>query len=242
MQVNSADRRVLVDAPAEAAPAGRRAEVLARLREAGRPVSVAAMAELTGLHRNTARLHLDGLVDDGLAERGVEERSRPGRPQALYTARARAPGPRSYALLAEMLTGLVAGRPDAGHAAAEAGRAWGHHLVDRVPPSQRVGAVEALARLTRMLDAVGFRSQARAPQAAGPGDAVSEVRLTHCPFREVAERHPEVVCALHKGMLQGALDELRAPLAVDSLDPLVTPTLCVARLRPPADAGEQRDP
>ena len=87
-----AERRVLVDAGSGAASAGRRAEVLARLREAGRPVGVAAMAELTGLHRNTARFHLDGLVGDGLAERSVEERSRPGRPQTLYTARDHAPG------------------------------------------------------------------------------------------------------------------------------------------------------
>ena len=58
-----------------------------------------------------------------------------------------------------------------------------------------------------------------------------ELRLHHCPFREVAEPHTDVVCQLHLGLMQGALAEIRAPLTADSLEPLVTPTMCVAQLR-----------
>jgi predicted ArsR family transcriptional regulator len=63
-----------------------------------------------------------------------------------------------------------------------------------------------------------------------PGDGGTEIRLYHCPFREVAERHTAVVCAIHLGLMQGALTELRAPLRAQSLEPFVTPSLCVARL------------
>ena len=106
----------LIDPPADVAVGARRSEVLARLREADGPLSVQQVASQTGLHVNTARFHLGGLVGDGLAERAAEERDLPGRPRILYTARTEVLGPRSYGLLAEMLTGLVASLDDAGPA------------------------------------------------------------------------------------------------------------------------------
>ncbi|HZJ06739.1 MAG TPA: ArsR family transcriptional regulator, partial [Nocardioidaceae bacterium] len=54
--------------------------------------------------------------------------------------------------------------------------------------------------------------------------------LRHCPFREVAQKHTDIVCAIHLGLMQGALDELGAPMTTTSLDPFVTPHMCVARL------------
>jgi predicted ArsR family transcriptional regulator len=62
-----------------------------------------------------------------------------------------------------------------------------------------------------------------------------EIWLRHCPFREVAEAHRDVVCAVHLGLMQGALAEMRAPLTADRLEPFVEPSLCVARLGEPAN-------
>jgi predicted ArsR family transcriptional regulator len=216
----------LTDARADAVIGARRAEVLAVLRGAGGSLSVEQIAEQTGLHQNTARFHLDGLVAAGFAERAVEGRVTPGRPRILYVARAEGPGPRSFALLAEMLTGMVASLGGTGAHALVAGRAWGRHLVDRPPPSHPVDADDATARLNRMLAEIGFE-----PEMSTGSDGV-EVRLRHCPFRGVAQRHTDVVCAIHLGMMQGALDELSAPLEAESLEPFVTPNLCVGRLRP----------
>lgn len=216
---------MLVDAPTEVAAGSRRAEVLALLRAAEQPLSAAEVGEATGLHLNTARFHLDALVEDGLAERTSEARDVPGRPRILYSAEGPAPGPRSYALLAEMLTGLVASLKDPGLAAVEAGRAWGRHLVERTAPSERVDADEAVSRLNRLLDAIGFQPEVRTTKK------VTEVRLHHCPFREVAEKHTDVVCAIHLGLMQGALGELNAPVEATSLEPFVTRHLCVARLQ-----------
>lgn len=218
----------LIDRPPQVALGTRRAEVLDRLREAAGPLSVAQVAQATGLHVNTARFHLDGLVTDGLAERLSEERSTPGRPRILYAAAVDTTGSRSYGLLSEMLTGLAASLGGAGRAATAAGREWGRHLVERPAPLQRVDAAEATSRLHRVLDAIGFQ-----PRVQAGTDGV-EVRLHHCPFREVAERHADVVCAVHFGLMQGALGELRAPLEATSLEPFVAPSLCVARLRRPA--------
>ena len=182
------------------------------------------VADRTGLHVNTARFHLDALVAGGLAVRRNEPREAPGRPRVLYTAEGTFPGPRSFGLLAEMLTGLVATLDRPGPAAVDAGRQWGRQLVDRPPPTEQVDAADAIARLNRVLDEIGFRPEVRR------GSDGTEMRLHHCPFREVAERHTDVVCALHLGLMQGALDELRAPLQAASLEPFVRPDLCIARI------------
>jgi predicted ArsR family transcriptional regulator len=215
----------LVDPPTEVAVRGRRAEVLGQLREAVGPMSAVDVAAQTGLHVNTARFHLDGLVADGLAERAIEEREVPGRPRVLYAAHGTSPGPRSYGLLAEMLTGLVASSENGGPAAIEVGKAWGRHLIERAAPSERVEVAEATARLGRLFDAAGFQPEFRHDKQGGV-----EFRLHHCPFREVAERHQDVVCAIHLGLIQGALEEIRGPLEATELEPLVSPGLCIARL------------
>ena len=194
----------LIDPPADMVVGARRADVLARLREAEGPLSVQQVASQTGLHVNTARFHLDALVGEGLAGRAAEARDLPGRPRILYTARTDVLGPRSYGLLAEMLTGLVASLDDAGPVAVETGRACGRHLVDRPTPSQRVDANEATARLNRVLDSIGFQ-----PEVRHGSDGI-EIWLRHCPFREVAQRHSDVVCTIHLGLIEGVLEIGRA--------------------------------
>ncbi len=207
----------------------RRADVLACLRGADHPQSAAEVASATGLHVNTARTHLDALVRDGLADGMTETRETPGRPRILYTSEGSIPGQRSFQMLAEILTGLVSSLDDGDRLAFEAGEAWGKHLIERPPPSRTIDAPEALARLQVMLEGLGFR-----PESQGANGHV-EVTLRNCPFREIALEHTGVVCGLHRGMLQGALGELRAPVEATSLQPFVTPQACVARLR--TDAG-----
>jgi predicted ArsR family transcriptional regulator len=215
----------LTDPPPEFPSGARRTDVLALLRQTDRPLSVVEVASAVNVHVNTARFHLDGLVDEGLAERTSEPRDRRGRPRILYTSEGAPPGPRSYELLAEMLTGLVSTLEDAGTATVELGKTWGRHLVERPAPSERVDAEEAVVRLGRLLEKAGFR-----PEVGPAGDGV-EIRLRHCPFREVAQKHTDVVCAIHLGLMQGALDELGAPIAATSLEPFVTSQMCVAHLQ-----------
>ncbi len=54
---------------------------------------------------------------------------------------------------------------------------------------------DARTALLGMLDDLGF-----APRL---GPAPDEIELHRCPFREVAEAHPEVACALHLGLMRG---------------------------------------
>jgi predicted ArsR family transcriptional regulator len=54
--------------------------------------------------------------------------------------------------------------------------------------------------------------------------------MHRCPFAEIAEAHPEVVCAVHEGLVAGALEELGSDLEVAGLDVLPRPGLCILRL------------
>lgn len=220
--------RALVD-PANAAP--RRDAVLALLREADRPLSIRDMTERTGLHANTVRFHLATLVEEGHVERAADATGVPGRPRLLYRAcRGAGRGPRSYRLLAGMLTDLVRSLGGDGSVAVEAGRSWGRRLVDGTPPLDAGGAV---GRMNRLLDDIGFQPTVHGDPAR-PG---AEIHLHHCPFREVAETGEDVVCALHLGLMQGALQEMRATVTATSLEPFVRPDLCVAQVRPAVPTG-----
>ncbi len=221
-----------------------RARVLDLLRAAGSPLSVHEIADRTGLHPNTARFHLDGLAEAGLATREVQPRATPGRPSIAYraTSGGEAAGERRYRLLAEMLTSLItATMPEPGKAAMLAGREWGAYLTEQPPPYQRPSAGEAVERLTAIMEKLGF-----GPQAEADG-AQRRLCLRRCPFREVARNHQDVICALHLGLMQGALAKMRAPLTAARLEPFAEPSLCLAYLAardeetgaspPPADAA-----
>lgn len=187
------------------------------------------MAEETGLHLNTARFHLDGLVDAGLAERHNEERLQPGRPRAVYSAVSAevADGPRSYRLLAEILTTVLSEAvPEPESVARSAGRMWGSYLAERPKPFERTESSVALDKVAAMMAEMGFDPDVEQDPASG----LARLNLRHCPFREVAERHRDVVCSVHLGLMQGAFAEMRAPLAVEDLEAFVEPSLCVARL------------
>ncbi|HEX7662333.1 MAG TPA: helix-turn-helix domain-containing protein [Pseudonocardiaceae bacterium] len=211
-----------------------RRRVLDVLRAAGEPVGVQEIADRVGLHPNTARFHLDGLVDAGLADRSSEERSQPGRPRTVYVATATdvPAGQRSYRMLAEMLTSLIADTlPEPVQAAEKTGEEWGRYLADRPAPSQRVDAAEAVRRLLTVLADMGF--------APSPTEDSQRpvIELRHCPFREVADQHGDVVCSLHLGLIRGVLAEVRSPLLADQLEPYAEPSLCKVHLAPAADGS-----
>ena len=226
-------------APEDASPLGRsRADVLDLLRAADGPLGVREVAQRMGLHPNTARFHLEALVEAGLAVRETEDRQTPGRPRIGYRAAADGPGGRRrYRLLAEMLTSLIAGTMrEPGKAAEEAGCEWGAYLTEPPPPYQRLSAAEAIAKLTAIMEELGF-----APRAEVGADGGRYLLcLRQCPFREVAEHHQDVICSLHLGLMRGALARMRAPVTADRLDPFAEPSLCVARLTTREDPGAPR--
>jgi predicted ArsR family transcriptional regulator len=216
-----------------------RVRLLEELRGAGQPLDASELARRLGLHHNTVRAHLDVLQEAGLVSGVSERRGAPGRPRIVYR-----PVPEAamdderagYRLLANILASyMAASSPDPGPAAVEAGQAWGRYLVQRPAPFQHLGTEEAIARLCRLLAELGF-----APEAVKESGQ-RQILLHRCPFRALAVDHPEITCAVHLGLIRGALMELGAPLEAVGLDAFVEPLLCVAHLaqREGAAAGTQ---
>ncbi|ETB53679.1 transcriptional regulator, partial [Mycobacterium avium subsp. paratuberculosis 10-8425] len=91
-------------------------------------------------------------------------------------------------------------------------------------PRDAAGAEQAIAQLVDVLDELGFAPERRVI------DGEQQVGLRHCPFLELAENSSNVVCPVHLGLMQGAMETWGAPVSVDRLDPFVEPDLCLAHL------------
>lgn len=190
-------------------------------------MSAADAGKEVGLHQATARQHLEMLVEAGLVVRAAEQRTVRGRPRVIYRASGEpeARGGDSYRLLADILVSMVEASVRRPAAAAEnAGVAWGRSLVERPRPLERLPRREAEGRVMQLLDQLGFEPE----PAAGRGGR--RILLHRCPFLDLATEHRSVVCAAHLGIIKGALEELGLPAEGATLEPLVTPTLCITRL------------
>ena len=164
----------------------------------------------------------------GRVEQVLGDSAGRGRPPILFRASRRMDptGPTNYRLLASILTGYVARRPDAAGIAAQLGRSTSPALVPSSAQRRAPSKTRAVTELVELLAELGFE-----PEPAD-GPRTREIRLRHCPFQNLAEQHGEVICSVHLGLMQGALSAMRAPVTVDRLDPFVEPDLCVARLAP----------
>jgi predicted ArsR family transcriptional regulator len=181
------------------------------------PLTAAELADALGLHANTVRLHLERMREAGLVEVEPVHRGTVGRPQHVYSLAPGAPGisfdPPSHALLAGLLAGL-AERIGADARDAEAiGASWGHDAAKR---TRTRSCVKALAG---ELERLGFD-----PAAEVDDDDVT-ISFLHCPFRELAEAYPELVCNLHRGICRGVVDEVGGG-TVEGFSTLYDPDPC----------------
>lgn len=242
-------------------PGARRAALLESLRAHDRPLSVAELAPLVGLHPNTVRAHLDVLVRTGEVSRRSDARNTPGRPRELYEATGVATGDRNYRLLAQVLAGRLAElADDPAREAVTAGRHWAEKQDDDGTTAGQGGVAGqgrgpgvAGQRLAGPADSVPdavpepadpadplvpvlrmLRASGFAPELSPDG---SEILLHHCPFLELAVDQPEVVCGAHLGIIQGALEG--TGVAATRILPFVQPHVCVTELRPGSAAPEE---
>ncbi len=163
------------------------------------PLATNDIAKSLGLHPNTVRPHLERMRDVGLLELRVDARGGVGRPQHVYSLAADAPSlglePPAFPRLARMLVRLAV---DAGLAADDA-LATGSEQ-GRSDAAAVSSAISCLDALVLDLSALGFDPAAvREPDSATIG-------FMHCPFRDLAEISPAIVCGLHQGMVEGFVE------------------------------------
>lgn len=172
------------------------------LARSPRPLSTASIAQSLALHINTVRPHLERMRDVGLLESRPDSNGSVGRPQTLYNIAPNSPSlglePPVYPMVARMLMSLARvakiGGEDAAKAGREEGRRLAHRRVD--PELPCTDAAEA------MLDELGFD-----PARIDDGEC-STIAFSHCPLSDLAESNPELICSLHRGMLEGFADEV----------------------------------
>ncbi len=225
-----------------------RQRVLELVREHGEPVDAVELASRLGLHRTTVRFHLDALCDEGLIERTRITRGGVGRPRTGYRAvRERL----DYRILAEVLALELGDTTAKRRSRAEAaGRRWAERLTDDVPHEDaagqdvpgdaepRVTLAARSAMITTVFDRMGFGPDLDPSEKSTPGNQRT-IRLHSCPVRDLARDHPEVACALHRGLLQGLVAKPAAgkgssagsmPRMQAELEPFVEPELCLAKV------------
>jgi len=175
-----------------------RARVLEYVQAQTEPVRVEVLAAAFGQHPNTVREHLDALVSDDLILRERVAGPGRGRPAWAYRANPQRCEPdsrvREYGALAGALAAHIAtSSDDPAESGRSAGLQWGRAL-------GRDGEVATTPReyLTDLLTSLDF----------SPRDEGEDMVLTTCPLLDVALRYPDVVCAVHEGMVAGVLAQL----------------------------------
>jgi len=176
-----------------------------------------------GLHPSTARSHLEILRRAGLVVRRTHRHDGRGRPRTVYAAVESQHGRGHYEGLAALLAAGLADTADERAARAEQiGEQWAAQL-SGVPTLDGAADEEVAVHVSGLFERLGFAPELRTSEAG------RQIALHACPFRPVAREHPEVVCAVHLGLLRGTLARLGAT-TTPQLTPFVEPELCMVRL------------
>ena len=170
-----------------------RSRILRYLHEAGGPVRVAAIAAHLGLNHNGVRRHLAALRDAGLV---LEERASPGgpgRPPLEYRpvpdAAARPAATGMYEELTVLLLDLRKDRRSARAVGFDRGRR-------AVAGKPETGSLD---RVAAEMARRGFEPELR--QKGRDVDLVAG----RCGMETAAAADPDVVCEIHRGLIEGML-------------------------------------
>lgn len=169
-----------------------RASLLARLRELGTEVSVADLAEVLGMHRNTVARHLDALVVSGLVARRADSGGRRGRPVGLYRATTGHSTGQEFASLVRRLTLELSATGITVDEAEKIGQAWADDIVAREKQSE--GPARSCFEI---LADMGFEPHV--------SDDRRSLELYQCPMLG-PEEYDETVCHLHTAMVKRLLE------------------------------------
>lgn len=173
------------------------------LARAASPLSTAEISETLNLHPNTVRPHLERMREVGLLEVVVDARGEVGRPQHRFSLAEDAPSlgfePPAMPFLAGMLVRLAEQVGAKGADALEVGRDQG-----RAEAARYRRAPSCIEALVAELGRQGFDPIVEADECG----ETAMIGFAHCPFRTLADEHPDLVCSLHRGLVEGFVDAM----------------------------------
>lgn len=197
-------------------------ELVLREIEARDTASVAELSEATGLHENTVRGHLERLCSDGFLR---SERTLPsgrGRPALRWHA-VRTEERDPYASLAIALaTTLSEADIDAANLMHAAGVSWG----TRLAAERQSASGDTLKLIFDVMQDQGFSPEQAGSERADSESTGHKLLLRSCPILAAAQGNTEVVCAAHRGLVEGLVRSRGADLEV-GLEPFAAPDVCL---------------
>ena len=201
------------------------------LARSPRPLVTAEIAETLGLHPNTVRPHLERMREVGLLDVTTDARGEVGRPQHRYSLSAEAPSlgfePPLMPMLARMVLAMARRLGASPTDAMVVGEAEGAARAVRYDD-----APSALEALVADLDRLGFDPLVTAADGddTDPDAPVTAVvAFANCPFADLARDHPDLVCALHRGLVAGFVAQM-GDAEVTEFCPLAHRTPCQVAL------------
>lgn len=176
------------------------------------PLTTTSVADALDLHPNTVRPHLERMREVGLLQVETVSTGGVGRPQHRYSLAPDAPSlglePPAMPLLSRLLVGVAAAAGASPDDAAEIGRQQGRAAAAAIDAAGVVAELDdpddraavCLAALVDELARIGFD-----PAVADDADGVV-VAFSRCPFADLAEQYPHIVCHLHRGLVEGFVE------------------------------------
>lgn len=195
--------------------------MLRALESSTSPRTIRELSAELDVHENTVRMHLTALHRDGYIRQTASSAAPTrGRPAMQWEAQARESSP--YVALVKVLAKQLRKESDNPRSAAkEAGISWGHALAEQHATNDAPESRTPEDMVVEILRAEGF-----APERDG-----NTVEFRQCPLIEAAGADPEIVCAVHLGIVTGALEQLGVRDGGSMLEPFSAPGICTLRLR-----------
>jgi predicted ArsR family transcriptional regulator len=224
-----------------------RHQLYRELQGASEPLTTPELARRVALHPNTVRAHLEQLCAVGLVRADTTGDGNRGRPRHRFSA---VSGPAADSGQ-DLVVPVAPPRPEEGpapvatpppHPVADpltaalvqvaqlagvepgairrVGQRSGHERAAGLPSPG--STAEAVDNLVAAEVADGY-----APSIEREGPGRWRLSFLRCPYRDLAERAPQVVCSLHAGSVQGTC-EATGRLALESFVPLQPDGPCYA--------------
>ncbi len=194
-------------------------------------LTVPDLAHRLGLHTNTVRTRLAALIEGGLVEREMLPANGRGRPAHAFApsaaGRAALRGSSEFeeyrGLSAAFVDHLAQTPEDPAEQSRGIGQSWGRQLAATGAPStwpEDHASSEVERRILGLLSDMRF----------DPSPDDDGIALRTCPLLDVAQRAPQVICQVHRGMVEGALQQYGAAGVAVDLMPFSEPGACRLRL------------